>query len=59
MVSLANIGSQAGTVIAMPLTGWLCSFNGGWPSPFYIFGKFVNVEVQCVCVIILLNVFYQ
>ncbi|KAH8415363.1 hypothetical protein KR222_005120 [Zaprionus bogoriensis] len=33
-------GSNIGTVISMPLTGWLCSqrFLGGWPSAFYIFG---------------------
>ncbi|XP_017034979.1 sialin [Drosophila kikkawai] len=33
-------GSNIGTVISMPLAGWLCSldFLGGWPSAFYIFG---------------------
>jgi len=29
-----------GTVIAQPVTGWLCesSFLGGWPASFYVFG---------------------
>ncbi|XP_061393726.1 sialin [Musca vetustissima] len=33
-------GSNIGTVISMPLTGWLCSlkFGGGWPLAFYVFG---------------------
>lgn len=33
-------GSNIGTVISMPLTGWLCSlkFMGGWPLAFYLFG---------------------
>ena len=33
-------GSNIGTVISMPLTGWLCSldFLGGWPLAFYLFG---------------------
>lgn len=33
-------GSNIGTVISMPLAGWLCSleFMGGWPLAFYLFG---------------------
>lgn len=33
-------GSNIGTVISLPLAGWLCSleFMGGWPLAFYIFG---------------------
>lgn len=33
-------GSNIGTVISMPLAGWLCSleFMGGWPLAFYVFG---------------------
>ncbi|XP_005184461.1 sialin isoform X1 [Musca domestica] len=33
-------GSNIGTVISMPLAGWLCSleFGGGWPLAFYVFG---------------------
>lgn len=34
------IGTQIGTVIAMPLSGYLISSNilGGWDSVFYVFG---------------------
>lgn len=33
-------GANFGTIISIPLTGYLCSFNymGGWPLSFYIFG---------------------
>lgn len=33
-------GSNVGTVLSLPITGWLCSvdFLGGWPLAFYIFG---------------------
>ena len=33
-------GIQFGTVITLPVSGWLCdtTFLGGWPSVFYIFG---------------------
>lgn len=33
-------GAQFGTVVTMPLSGWLCDigFLGGWPSVFYVFG---------------------
>lgn len=33
-------GSNFGTIISMPLSGYLCSleFLGGWPLSFYIFG---------------------
>ncbi|XP_055913577.1 sialin-like isoform X2 [Eupeodes corollae] len=33
-------GCNIGTVISLPLAGWLCSleFQGGWPLAFYIFG---------------------
>ncbi|KAM8719682.1 hypothetical protein ACLKA7_005846 [Drosophila subpalustris] len=38
--AIVYAGSNIGTVISMPLTGWLCSQRllGGWPSAFYIFG---------------------
>ncbi|ALC49104.1 MFS10, partial [Drosophila busckii] len=38
--AIVYAGSNIGTVISMPLTGWLCSleFLGGWPAAFYIFG---------------------
>ncbi len=33
-------GSNFGTIISLPLSGWLCSleFMGGWPLSFYLFG---------------------
>lgn len=37
------VGSNFGTIISLPLSGWLCSLKmsdgtGGWPLAFYIFG---------------------
>lgn len=40
-VSVGNVsGANFGTVISLPLSGWLCSleFMGGWPLCFYLFG---------------------
>ncbi|CAH2234526.1 jg1666 [Pararge aegeria aegeria] len=33
-------GSNIGTVISLPISGWLCTleFGGGWPLCFYLFG---------------------
>lgn len=33
-------GSNFGTVISLPVSGWLCSLElwGGWPLAFYLFG---------------------
>lgn len=33
-------GAQFGTVVTLPVSGWLCDsdFLGGWPSVFYVFG---------------------
>ncbi|XP_077990261.1 sialin-like [Glandiceps talaboti] len=33
-------GAQFGTVLSLPISGWLCDsdFLGGWPSVFYVFG---------------------
>lgn len=33
-------GANFGTIISLPLSGWLCSleFDNGWPLAFYIFG---------------------
>lgn len=33
-------GSNFGTVVSLPVSGWLCSleFWGGWPLAFYLFG---------------------
>ncbi|CAK9820525.1 SLC17A5 [Anthophora plagiata] len=37
---LFQIGANFGTVISLPMSGWLCSleFWGGWPLAFYLFG---------------------
>lgn len=32
------VGSPLGTVIALPVAGYLCSTSWGWPSCFYLFG---------------------
>lgn len=34
------LGTNFGTIISLPISGWLCSleFDGGWPLCFYIFG---------------------
>jgi len=39
-VTFIYSGAQLGTVIAMPLSGYLCDhgFADGWPSAFYVFG---------------------
>ncbi|XP_018323872.1 putative inorganic phosphate cotransporter isoform X2 [Agrilus planipennis] len=31
-------GGNLGTALSMPITGWLCSSQFGWPSAFYFFG---------------------
>lgn len=33
-------GANFGTIISLPLSGWLCSveYMGGWPLSFYVFG---------------------
>ncbi|KAL9881863.1 major facilitator superfamily transporter 10 isoform 2-T2 [Glossina fuscipes fuscipes] len=38
--AIVYAGSNIGTVISLPLSGWLCSldFLGGWPLSFYLFG---------------------
>lgn len=40
LIGFGNSGSQAGSIIALPLGGYLCvsGFDGGWGSIFYIFG---------------------
>lgn len=42
LVSLGYAGCQFGTFIALPISGVLCAsdFLGGWPSVFYVFGKY-------------------
>ncbi|XP_063973825.1 sialin [Diachasmimorpha longicaudata] len=38
--ALVYAGSNFGTVISLPVSGWLCSLElwGGWPLAFYLFG---------------------
>ncbi|CAL4130204.1 unnamed protein product, partial [Meganyctiphanes norvegica] len=38
--TLVYSGVQFGTIVTMPISGWLCDsdFLGGWPSVFYLFG---------------------
>ncbi|XP_043472998.1 sialin [Leptopilina heterotoma] len=38
--AIVYAGSNFGTIISLPLSGWLCSleFWGGWPLAFYLFG---------------------
>lgn len=38
--AIVYAGSNIGTVISLPISGWLCTleFAGGWPLCFYIFG---------------------
>lgn len=38
--AIVYAGSNFGTVISLPLSGWLCSLElwGGWPLAFYLFG---------------------
>ncbi|KAL7669827.1 hypothetical protein ACOME3_004776 [Neoechinorhynchus agilis] len=40
LISIFNSGAQLGTIIALPLSGYLCaqSFLGGWPLVFYVSG---------------------
>ena len=35
-------GKELGTILGMPLAGVLCASDiwGGWPSVFYVFGKY-------------------
>lgn len=33
------LGVGVGTVIAFPLSSWLCASEMGWPLVFYVFGK--------------------
>ena len=36
--TFAYAGAQFGTVVTMPISGWLASSSGGWPSIFYTIG---------------------
>lgn len=37
---ILSLGANFGTVISLPVSGWLCSLElwGGWPLAFYLFG---------------------
>ncbi|XP_076047077.1 putative inorganic phosphate cotransporter isoform X2 [Oratosquilla oratoria] len=37
-VTLIFGGSLFGTVVTLPISGWLCQTHWGWPSVFYFFG---------------------
>lgn len=32
------LGAQVGTIVALPVGGFLITSAGGWPSIFYLFG---------------------
>lgn len=38
--ALVYAGTNFGTIVSLPLSGWLCTLDymGGWPLAFYIFG---------------------
>lgn len=38
--AIVYAGANFGTVVSLPVSGWLCSLDlmGGWPLAFYIFG---------------------
>ncbi|GBM45612.1 Putative inorganic phosphate cotransporter [Araneus ventricosus] len=40
LIALCVVGDNIGTILTMPLTGYLCEygFAGGWPSVYYILG---------------------
>lgn len=42
-MSVIYTGMSIGSLVSTIVTGWLCSTNilGGWPLPFYVFGKSV------------------
>lgn len=44
-------GANFGTIISIPLTGFLCSLDSGWPLSFYIFGKKQNQLKLAICLI--------
>ena len=47
LVTFPVVGSNAGTMVAFPLSAVLCvyGFAGGWPSVFYVFGENVMTQI--------------
>ena len=40
LATMSYSGAYVGTIISMPLSGWLCASEYGWPSVFYLCGGF-------------------
>lgn len=40
-------GGPFGTVISMPVTGWISASSIGWPSVFYIYGAVGFIWTAC------------
>ena len=38
LATISYSGAYVGTIISMPLSGWLCASEYGWPSVFYLCG---------------------
>lgn len=40
ILTILSSGANFGTVVSLPVSGWLCSLElwGGWPLAFYLFG---------------------
>ncbi|XP_042235021.1 putative inorganic phosphate cotransporter [Homarus americanus] len=38
LASIVYSGSEAGTMVTLAMSGWLCGCGSGWPSAFYVFG---------------------
>jgi MFS family permease len=38
LATMSYSGAYVGTIVSMPLSGWLCESSYGWPSVFYLCG---------------------
>jgi MFS family permease len=38
LATMSYSGAYVGTIVSMPLSGWLCASPYGWPSVFYLCG---------------------